>query len=301
MHDDDSAATALGALADEPVPMAATTVEQVIRTGKRRLRVQRVATVGGVAAVVAVIAAGTLVLRPGPPDGGVPVASRPSPTSTAGGLAGYTPVVKTPPGVPTAPVTTQTLPLPPATEGQPPPRSQPTITTSTEAPSSAVLGANNGCTTLLYTPPNKNAAIPVKTLAQGFLDGFLKAVHRQPAGYDTDQSQAHQPRPDSFGAVRLIMEDNGGEIVLDMLQHAGSAKEAADTAIDATGLCASPLRKTLADGTILQLYPRGEKAQSLIIFGTSGRTYIFNVIPDTQWPLTEEQLATIADEVAMLG
>jgi hypothetical protein len=145
------------------------------------------------------------------------------------------------------------------------------------------------------------SAIPAKTLANGFLNAFVKAIHRRPAGYDTDQTQSYQPKPDSLGALRMIMEDNGGEIVLDLLQHAGSAKEAADTAIDATGQCASPRRKTLADGTILQLYPRGDKAQTLIVFGTSGRTYVLNVIPDTRWPLTEEQLATIADEVAKLG
>jgi hypothetical protein len=301
MHDDDSAGSALGALADEPVPMAATTVDEVIRKGKRRLRVQRVATVGGVAAVVAVIAAGTLVFRPGSPDSSVPVASRPTSTS-ANALAGYTPVNRTAPAAPTLAVTT-TMPLPPAGTGQvPPPQSQTTITTSTKAPSpAAVIDVNTGCTILLYTPRSLTPAISTRTLSERFLSGFVKAVHRKPAGYDTNQNQSYEPKPDDVGAARLIMDDNGGEIVLDLLQHGGSADQAADAAVNVTGDCASPRQKSLPDGTILQLYPRGEKAQMLIVFGPSGRTYVLNVIPDTQWPLSEEQLATIADEVAKLG
>ena len=75
MFDDDSAARrALGTLDDEPAPPVSTTLDDVVRRGRRRVFVQRAVSVAGVVAVVAAIGAGAVLLRPGDQPDGVRVA-----------------------------------------------------------------------------------------------------------------------------------------------------------------------------------------------------------------------------------
>ncbi|TDQ05081.1 hypothetical protein [Labedaea rhizosphaerae] len=284
MHDDESAGNALGALAGEPVPMATTSVEDVIRKGKRRLRVQRVATVGGVAAVVAVIAAGTLLFRPDGSGSGVPVASQPTAPST-GALAGYSPVPRAP-----GPGDVHTSPI------GPPPTGTTFTTTTTKLPVGA--GVGDRCDAVFLTPAHA-PGLPKSTVDQTLLHAYYTTtghnpVAVRPSGRDTVD------RTD--GTVqRVVVEDKAGELVLDLSVHGGTPQEAANASLGPAPECATPRRKTLSDGTVMQLYPRGSKAQLLQVFTPSGRTYLLTLIPDIQWPLTEEQLATVADEVAKLG
>jgi hypothetical protein len=286
MHDDESAGNALGALAREPVPMATTSVEDVIRKGRRRLRVQRVATVGGVAAVVAVIAAGTLLFRPDGSGSGVPVATQPTASSTGNALTGYTPVIR-PPG----PGDVQT-----STIG--PPSSQTTVTTTTKLP--ATTGVDNSCGAVFLTPVHP-PGLPKGTVAQSLLQAYVTAtghspIALRPAGRDTGA------QPDAI--QRVVVDDKTGQLVLDISVHGGTPEEAADASLGPAPECATPRRKTLPDGTVMQLFGRGSQAQALQVFAPSGRTYLLTLIPDTpdiKWPMDEEQLATLADEVAKLG
>ena len=291
MHDDESAGNALAALAGEPVPMATTSVDEVIRKGKRRLRVQRVATVGGVAAVVAVIAAGTLLLQLGAPGSTVPVASRPSAPTTTNALSGYTPVV--PPPGPGGDVRVSTI-APPVSTGEVPPTG-PSTTTTTKLPMTQSVDA---CGAVLLTPA-QGLGLPMAKANQSFLQAYFTATRHNPVALrSTDRDGVE--RPDTV-LHRAIIEDKTGELVLDIRAHSGTAQEAANEALGPAPECASPRRKTLADGTVLQLYARGSRAQILQVFAPSGRTYLLSLIPDTGWPMSEEQLAVVGDEVAKLG
>lgn len=65
MFDDDTAArNALRTLNDDPAPPVVTTVDQVLRRGRRRVFAQRASAVAGVAAVVAAIGVTAVLLRP---------------------------------------------------------------------------------------------------------------------------------------------------------------------------------------------------------------------------------------------
>ncbi len=65
MFDDEAARRALHTLTDEDAPPVTTTLDQVLRRGKRRVVMQRVSAVAGVVAVVAAIGVGAMLLRPG--------------------------------------------------------------------------------------------------------------------------------------------------------------------------------------------------------------------------------------------
>lgn len=291
MHDD-SAGNALGALAGEPVPMATTSVEEVIRKGKRRLRVQRIATVGGAAAVVAVIAASTLFLRPGGSESNVPVASRPTAPSTTNALTGYTAVVM--PGTDTA-LPTSTTPLPPNASTRQSPPSAPTITTTTKLP----VSATSGDCGVFFMAPAHTQLLPRNTVNKQFLQAYLTATEHSPIALRPSGNE-NVDKPDEF-LQRVIAEDRNGELVLDVWVHGGTPAEAANASVSQGADCSSPRRKTLADGTVMQLYARGSKGQVLHVFAPSGRTYVLTLIPDTGWPMSEAQLATVADELAKLG
>ncbi|MDQ3790605.1 MAG: hypothetical protein M3422_25635, partial [Actinomycetota bacterium] len=77
-ENDDAARQALRTLTDDPAPPVTTTVDQVLRRGKRRVFVQRAVAIAGVVAVVAAIGAATVLLRSAeeePSGGGVQVAA----------------------------------------------------------------------------------------------------------------------------------------------------------------------------------------------------------------------------------
>lgn len=95
MLDDDAARRALQALADEPTPPVTTTLDQVLRRGKRRLLIQRAGSVAAVVAVVAAIGIGVMLMRPGDDSGGVQVGDVPVSTTvqpTTPPLPGWAPV-----------------------------------------------------------------------------------------------------------------------------------------------------------------------------------------------------------------
>ena len=295
MHDDDSAGEALGALAGEPVPMATTTVDEVIRKGKRRLRVQRIATTGGAAVVVAVIAAGTLLLQRGTPQSTVPVASQPTAPSSSNALTGYTPVT---PGPPDTDIQASTI-APPATDTGPgPPPSSPILTTTTTRLPTSVTVTGGDCGAVFLSPASM-PGLPQKTVDQSFLHAYYTATRHnpvalRPGGRDIADKSTNVVQ-------RVIAEERNGELVLDLWEHSGTPQQAANSALGSAPECMSPRRKTLPDGTVMQLYARGSKAQILHVFAPSGRTYVLTLIPDTGWPMSEEQLAAVADGVAKLG
>ncbi|MFI7674832.1 hypothetical protein [Actinophytocola sp. NPDC049390] len=91
MFDDDSARDALRTLTDGPAPPVTTTVDAVLRRGRRRVFAQRAGAVAGVVAVVAAIGATTVLLRTaGQPSGGGGVAvAATTPATPTGSLPGW--------------------------------------------------------------------------------------------------------------------------------------------------------------------------------------------------------------------
>jgi hypothetical protein len=86
MFDDEVARHALRTLNDEPAPPAGTTLDRVLRRGRRRVLARRASAAAAVVAVVAAAGVGALWLRPADPGpGGVPAATTTStPTRTDG-------------------------------------------------------------------------------------------------------------------------------------------------------------------------------------------------------------------------
>jgi hypothetical protein len=91
MFDDDSAARrALHTLTDEPAPPVTTTLDQVLRRGRRRVLVQRTGTVAAAVLMVATIGVGAMLLRPDTPrDNDMRVATS-APAPVDGPLPGWT-------------------------------------------------------------------------------------------------------------------------------------------------------------------------------------------------------------------
>lgn len=293
MHDDDSGGALLRKLADAPVPAARTTAGEVIAKGKRRLRLQRMAAVGSAVAVVAVIAAGTLILRPGGENGSVPLATHPSATSTSSALAGYTPVAAITPviatnGPPTGPASTTTVPGPSSTDTA-------TTTYETSVPPSGQV--------MLCMPgdgvPSSFAKLrPENEVEQLFVDGIVAATRSKPAAVKQEQWQPEPRVHMAFGLITAAV--GGGMIELAAKTHGGTAREAADADAQGDPACAQLRRKTMPDGTVLQLSPR-QQAQYLQIYAPSGRSYALTVTAEHGWPVSEEGLAVIGDSIARAG
>jgi hypothetical protein len=90
MFDDDNAARhALQALNDDPAPPAVTTLDEVLRRGRRRVFVQRACAVAGVVAVVAAIGVTAVLLRPSEPSGVQVAESTTAPPAPTGPLPGW--------------------------------------------------------------------------------------------------------------------------------------------------------------------------------------------------------------------
>jgi hypothetical protein len=264
MFDDDNAARhALQAIADDPAPPVATTVDQVLRRGRRRVFVQRVAAAAGVMAVVAAIGVGAMLLRPGYQSGGVQVGDS-DPAAPPGLTTTAQSDTSTPQGPPATPL------LPGGTNWQP-----------VDMPADADSGS--GCAQMEQPPPDREVALlPEETVKVAFSNAIAKTTGNQPASV-TSEWQEHSPKqsgaPSGFVSATVSMDNGIGELQLEALRFGGTPVEFADWARTSYGNCEPPWRRVLADGTVLQLFQADDgnaKApmQHLQIFRPDGRRYI---------------------------
>lgn len=295
MFDDDTARRALRTLTDDQAPPVVTTLEQVVRRGKRRLFVQRASAVAGVVAVVAAIGVGAMLLRPGDQGDGVRVASPPTsvPSSTVR-LPGWTPV-----------------PIPPG--GQ---RSS---------------DGANCLQPFVQLPPEADTPLLSESSVR---DAYLKAA-RDVLGpvemADTVEWLPNSPKHDAprgYINLEVPMDNGNGQLMLEAGRFGGTPEQVANASITVYGNCGEPMRRELDDGTIMQLYPLDDHDsrapnQHLQIYRPDGRMY---VITSAGWsesdlsppqspdggqtvvggrgkvPLTEEQLVDFGERfVAKLG
>jgi hypothetical protein len=241
MFDDDAARRALQALTDEPAPPATTTLDQVVRRGKRRVLVQRVSSVAAVVAVVAVIGIGTMLLRPDDENGG-------------GVQVGDTPVSTTESMPP--PSTTMPLPGWKALEVQ--------------------LNGDGSCGSGMPEPGQSHDKMPSKERIETMFAaavGDALGTARLPLEWKKYESSS------AFVVIEVGMDNGPGQVQLEIATYGGTPVEAADASLSPEGTCAAPYRRILTDGTVLQLYKdvtfsAKAPAQKLRIFRPDGFMYI---------------------------
>jgi hypothetical protein len=240
MFDDDSAARrALHTLTDEPAPPVATTLDDVLRRGRRRVFLQRVATVATAVLMVATIGVGAMLLRPGAPgDDDVRIATSTPVPPAPGPLPGWA-YVGSPDGR-CATNSVQNLP---------------------EAPDMPLLPVEVVETAFTKAVQRVLGDVPA-TVSRYWLTTSPK--HDAPAGYLT---------------VEVPMTNGNGQIQLEAYHYGGTPTQVADASLDVYGLCTPPARHVMADGTILQLYPVNDftpeqPTQALQIYRPDGRQFI---------------------------
>jgi hypothetical protein len=271
MFDDDNAARrALRTLTDEPAPPIATTFDEVLRRGRRRVFAQRVSAVAGVVAVVSAIGVGAVLLRPADQSGGVLGDTNPA----------------APPGL---------------TPTGPPPQSTTTTTTGSVPATPLFPGGSNweqvdmpedqdsgsGCVQMQQQPPDREVALlPEGTVKDAFSDAVAKTTGDQPVTV-TSEWHEHSPKqsgaPSGFVDAVVPMDTGSGELQLEVLRFGGTPVEFADWTRTSYGNCEPPWRRVLDDGTVLQLFQVDDFAaktpmQHLQIFRPDGRRYIITSI-----------------------
>jgi hypothetical protein len=268
--DDNTTRQALQTLNDEPGPPVATTLDDVVRRGRRRVLVQRVSAVAAVAAVVAGIGVGAVLLRSGDQHGGVQVGSTTEPSATSA-LPGWQ-VVDMP-----ADMTVVGPDDCRWKSGQSPP-----------------------------APPKTEIVVPrweVLVSAVEQVDGKLLA--NPPSTAPDDWWKFAPSTADDVGRggthVGIATGDGTGQLILDAAFYGGTPEQAADSSVVVFGNCGPPSRRVLADGTVLQLYPvhtnLPQPTQFVYMFRPSGYTYRLISAGETELPVTETQLAAIAEEL----
>lgn len=268
---------ALRSLADQPAPPVHTELADLVARGRRRLIGQRLAAGAGVIAVLGVVALGaSLLAHRGPAgvgaaDQGVSVATSTSATS------GFLPGWSTPP----VPDTTRTQ-RPEATVQ--PTQDAPMATPGTGPTSTAPVQA----TTATSAPAAR--LVPTTADLSGLRDSVLAALA------DLGLTGA----PDRGAAQgQLLIEVNGGQLNVQPGAYSGTPAEQADADLPASGP-AGTLRRTMPDGTVLQLSPAASTAQTVRIYRPAGTEYTLTGSGWRARPLTDIQLARLAEVLAGL-
>lgn len=277
--DDDAARHALHTLNDEPAPPVATSLDQVLRRGRRRVLARRVSAVAGVVAVVAAIGATTILLR-GPEEPGgdrVQVAATTSAT-------------------PTVPATVwETQPIDEETCKQNPQHNIP------------------------GTPPE--TLLPQDVVEPAFTSAIVDVVDPNlvPLGADWQEHSPKAGGPRGYIVAEIPVGDDYGQLQLEAEVFPGTPTQMADASLHSYGDCKAPMRHTLVDGTVMQLFRADRRepeqpTQHLQVFRPDGRMYIITAagwseqdyVPAAggghfivggrgKLPVTERQLSEIAE------
>jgi hypothetical protein len=258
---DEAARQALHTLVDEPAPPVTTTLDQVLRRGRRRVLAQRAGAVAGVMAVVAAIGVSAVLLRPGDQPDGLQVATS---TTTA------------PSSTVTGPPSTATLqPL----DGWQAMR-LPTV----------------GCDPAhVQLPPEPQIAILSRDIVEpAFVNAISDVTGSAPAVTMAEwrENSPKQVGPRGYLATEIPMAGGNGQVQLEVIRFGGTPREIADASLATYGNCEPPLRHELADGTILQMYPTNgwdtpAPTRPLQIYRPDNRMYIVTAAGYSQADVTE--------------
>ncbi len=315
MNPDDRMRAALRAVADEPAPPAATTVDQVITRGRRRVLVQRGAAVAAVVGFVAAIGVGGVLLRGAAEGQQVPPAGQLSPPDT-------TSLPTTPPPS-SAPVERSTPAQPPSGE----PGVNPfddfrvTLLPGWEPISNGTNGDGCGGRPTIGDAHGLDAP-PQDVVEPRFMDevaAHAKSVPTVVLG-DWHGADVNTGAPRTFREYEIDMGDGPGSVVLQAGRFANSPRKAADLDFAQFGPCSMLQRKTLGDGTILQLFPADFRSpstptQDVVVYEPDGRNYVVTTqawgesdvvngsVPHGRGrlPLDDAALASVAELLAGIG
>lgn len=278
-------------------PPVHTALEDVVRRGRRRLRTRRIGATLGVIAVVAGVGVATSMLRDNLPGNNNLVADHPSTTSS----------------VSAAPTMSGWAAAP-------------------QVPSKRADSTN--CSNGVSVPGRpKVEPVDVNAVNQVLL-ASLRDVAPKAAVRITRSSTAKPPvSGDTVIAstwADVIDSGGGGSVYVEVHGFTGTPAQAADNEQFLNGVCTVPQRKTLANGTVMQLYGElkydpGHPSQALRVYTPSHRLYVITAegFASTDWtqvagdepgtlavpegagrhslPLTENQLTAVGERVATLG
>jgi hypothetical protein len=273
MLDDDTARGVLQSVLDEPAPPVTTTLDEVVRRGRRRMFMQRTSAVAGVIGVVAAIGVGAMTLRQD--GGGTEVADGPT---------------MAPPGW-------ETVDL-----------------------------SERDCTRPETLPEPQIPLLSEEVVTGAFVNAVEDVTRHELMGATSiwPSDTGEFPPPRGYASVEVPMDGGNGQVMLETGRHGGTPLQAAEETIGEFGSCESVYRRTLADGTVLQLFPvtdaiREMPEQAVQIYRPDGREYLVisagydqaeagpvtfrnGETPEgnghSRLPTTQEQLATIAETLA---
>jgi len=274
-------------------PPVHTLLDDVVRRGRRRLRARRMAATLGVVAVVAGVGVTTAVLRDNLP-GNQLVASPPTSVTSTTGLSGW----------------------------------------SAAAPPSTSKRDSTDCSNGVTVPGEpKVDPVDVTALSGTLLKALTKAAPTANLRITRDTASNQPISSNSVLAstwADVIDSGGGGSVYVEVHGFSGTPAQAADSEQYVGGVCTAPQRKTLADGTIMQLYAEtkydpGHPAQALRVYTPAHRLYIVTAegFSSADWtqvnkddpgavavpegagrhslPLTESQLTAVGERIATLG
>lgn len=292
-----------GAL-DVPAPPSSTTLEEVLKLGRRRVLVQRAGAFLGVAAVVVGIGVGAVSLNAAPPPA---PADRPEP-DYGPAVVVHTmtwPRVNTPPQQPYGTWTPGST--------APPPPDRPIL----QLPECDMRPGKLALSTTIGT----------ERLPDAFLTKWVASVRQQLPEMRVSELTPGLGNP----AYQVDLTDlrGTGSVQLTAGRFTGTPQEYADDSLWETGDCEPPYRTVLRDGTIVQLHSvhAFEPFQSLVqvmnVYRADGLVYQLrltnsgspDVRPDpkqpTSWerigagrptlPLSDEQFSRLGPTIAGLA
>jgi hypothetical protein len=319
--DDDQTRRALHAVADAPAPPAVTTVGEVIHRGRRRVVAQRAATVAAVVGVVAGIGVGGVLLRSAVAGDGV----RPAVPVTSG-----TATSEPTPSVPTTSEPTPSVPMtgtPSSAPAEPPSATSQGEFRIKPVPGWAPVGDSGapdvGCGSSPAVGVEPGLDLPPRAAVEKtFVDKVTTLTGSLPHVVDGswELKSPDTGAPYTFLEYNVDMGDGPGSVILQIGHYSGPPMAMADADAAAYGNCARPLRRTLPDGTVLQLFPADFRdpstpSQDVVVYAPGGRHYLVDtagwgksdeesgviVSGRGRLPLDDSGLADVAAALAELG
>lgn len=314
MTTDDQMRAALRMVADEPAPPAVTTLDQVVRRGRRRVLAQRGATIAAVAGFVVAIGIGGAMLR-STAEGEKTAVPPASPSSTAAPTT-TGPVVPT-----TAERSAPVLPLPSGAPVPPSEKYRTTLLPGWEEVDKAPEGSGCGRLPSIGVAPGMD--VPSQDVVEpAFMDAVAEHADSKPL-LVTGSWRNVSPEtggPYTFREYQVEMAGGPGGIVLEAGHVQEGPVPAADSDARLFGNCEVLQRKVLPDGTVMQLYPADfaspeTPSQHVVVYRPSGRQY---VVVTQGWsdsdvvngavsqgrgrlPIDDSGLASIAEMLAEMG
>jgi hypothetical protein len=281
---------------DQTAPPVHTQLEDVVRQGRRQVQHRRIGATLGVVVVVTGIGISAAVLRgiPNPADDGTVVSSSITGTATTtSAMPGWTRVL-------------------------------------VEAQKSGMSGCAGGVS---LPSRAKTTTVDGAVVSKVLVSSLTTAAPNAKVRITQSSWPPDDPKPTgSLGStwVDVIDSGGGGSVYMYATGYAGAASDAADDQAYVDGVCTPPMRKTLTDGSVLQLYTpeeydKAHPSQELRVFTPAHHVFVLTAegFSSADWvqvpgddpgvlavpqgagrhslSLTADQLAFVGERIAAVG